>query len=442
MASSNPCATGYGPSANRIFRILFDGDERKFSLWETKFLGFMRVRNLHSVFKDLSNQDTPVDANKNEEAYAELVQVLDDRSLSLIIRDARDDGGKALQILRNHYRPTGKPRVITLYTELTSLIKLKHESITDYIIRAETSAASLRDAGEKVSDSLLISMNSERFSDSDDHFTFHISDSAYECDSATSDCDEAAKLLVDSGASCHIITDKDKFVNFDNSFKASSHVLELADGSRNNSLVHGQGNAVIKVKNSKGHLYTLTLKDALYVPSFSQDIFSVRAATKKGATIIFHQNTGKLIPPGSSASVKIQQEGKLFFIKGVAAASTTKRTLEQWHNVMGHCNREDLLKLESKVEGMEITDRSSKFQCHVCPQEKLSNTRSRVPDTTARKPFDLVHIDLSGSIEPESLDGHKYSLVCVDSFSNLTFVYFLKSKGDAHEARSLRAISC
>ncbi|GFO29534.1 pro-pol polyprotein [Plakobranchus ocellatus] len=95
---------------------------------------------------------------------------------------------------------------------------------------------------------------------------------------------------------------------------------------------------------------------------------------------------------------------------------------------MGHCNREDLLKLESKVEGMKITDRSSKFQCHVCPQAKLSNTRSRVPDTTARKPFDLVHI------EPESLDGHKYSLVCVDSFSNLTFVYFLKSKGDAHEA--------
>ncbi|GFO16134.1 CCHC-type Zinc finger, nucleic acid binding protein a [Plakobranchus ocellatus] len=158
MASSNPCATGYGPSANRTFRILFDGDERKFSLWETKFLGFMRVRNLHSVFKDLSNQDTPVDANKNEEAYAELVQVLDDRSVSLIIRDARDDGQKALQILRNHYRPTGKPRVITLYTELTSLIKLNHESITDYIIRAETSAASLRDAGEKVSDSLLISM--------------------------------------------------------------------------------------------------------------------------------------------------------------------------------------------------------------------------------------------------------------------------------------------
>ncbi|GFO13972.1 CCHC-type Zinc finger, nucleic acid binding protein a [Plakobranchus ocellatus] len=159
MTSSNPYATGYGPSANRTFRILFDGDERKFSLWETKFLGFiMRVRNLHSVFKDLSNQDTPVVANKNEEAYAKLVQVLDDRSLSLIIRDAREDGRKALQILHNHYRPTGKPRVITLYNELTSLIKLKHESITDYIIRAETSAASLRDAGEKVSDSLLISM--------------------------------------------------------------------------------------------------------------------------------------------------------------------------------------------------------------------------------------------------------------------------------------------
>ncbi|KAK3716455.1 hypothetical protein RRG08_057378 [Elysia crispata] len=154
-------ALGYGPRSSRTLRILFDGDERNFSLWETKFLGFMRIRNLQAVFKDLDTDHIEVDESQNEEAYAELVQVLDDRCLSLIIRDAKNDGRKALKILRNHYRPTGKPRMITLYTQLTSLVKSKQESITDYIIRAETATSCLRDAGELISDSLLVAMAPE-----------------------------------------------------------------------------------------------------------------------------------------------------------------------------------------------------------------------------------------------------------------------------------------
>jgi len=74
---------------------------------------------------------------KTPEAFAKLVQFLDDKSLSLVMRDAADDGKKALEILRQHYAGTGKPQIITLYTELTSLLKRAGESVTDYVIRAE-----------------------------------------------------------------------------------------------------------------------------------------------------------------------------------------------------------------------------------------------------------------------------------------------------------------
>ena len=152
MASST---TGYGSR----HRIIFDGDERKFELWEVKFMGFMKIRKLDVVLQNITTAgDDTVDAGKNSEVFAELVQVLDDRSLSLIIRDARDDGRKAIRILRDHYLPKGKPRVITLYTELTSLTKQLSESVTDYIIRAETTKASLTNAGETIQESLLIAM--------------------------------------------------------------------------------------------------------------------------------------------------------------------------------------------------------------------------------------------------------------------------------------------
>ena len=79
-------------------------------------------------------EDTDIDAANNEEAFAELMQFLDDKCLALIMRDAQDDGRKALKILRAHYTGTGKPRMISLYMELTLLVKLAHETVTYYVV--------------------------------------------------------------------------------------------------------------------------------------------------------------------------------------------------------------------------------------------------------------------------------------------------------------------
>ena len=113
------------------------------------------MQKLHDTI--LPGDEDP-DATKNAEAFAELVQCLDDRSLALVMRDGVDDSRKALQILREHYLPKSKPRIISLYTELTSLKKRTNECVTDYMIRAETAANSLKMAGETVSDSLLTGM--------------------------------------------------------------------------------------------------------------------------------------------------------------------------------------------------------------------------------------------------------------------------------------------
>ena len=83
---------------------------------------------------------------------------MDDKSLSLVIRDAKGNGKKALRILREYHLLKGKPKVISLYTELTSLRRLESHAITDYIIRAENISNTLKEAGEVISNRLLIAM--------------------------------------------------------------------------------------------------------------------------------------------------------------------------------------------------------------------------------------------------------------------------------------------
>ncbi|KAJ8345920.1 hypothetical protein SKAU_G00301130 [Synaphobranchus kaupii] len=102
-------------------------------------------------------------------------------------------------------------------------------------------------------------------------------------------------LMVDTGATSHIVTDITKFKKFDDTFKPETHCVELADGTLCNGVAQRNGDAEVCLIDSGGQLHTATLRKALFIPSCPQDIFSVKAATTSGATVVFREGEDALI---------------------------------------------------------------------------------------------------------------------------------------------------
>ena len=146
---------GYGPQ-HPSMRLYFDGEEANYEQWELKFLAYMKIQKLKDVINPDSTSITSDD--QNESAFSQLVQYLDPRSTALIMRDALNDGRKAMKILRDHYKGSTHQRAISMWNALSSLQKHPSEQLTDYIIRAETTATSLKSSGEIISDTMLIAM--------------------------------------------------------------------------------------------------------------------------------------------------------------------------------------------------------------------------------------------------------------------------------------------
>ena len=120
-ANSNMTST-----TTRIRNLHFDGTPKSFEAFEVKFKAYLRLKKIKLDVVSEGQEE------ENEEIFAELVQMLDPSSLALIMRDGAEDGRKAMKILRDHYLPKGKPRIIALYTELQSNPSITSPSITSH----------------------------------------------------------------------------------------------------------------------------------------------------------------------------------------------------------------------------------------------------------------------------------------------------------------------
>ena len=126
----------------------------------------------------------------------------------------------------------------------------------------------------------------------------------------------------------------------------------------------------------------------------------------------------------------LESRNNLFFLRArkFEVSNTAEDTLQLWQERLGHNNKIDIHKLSKQTESLKFLDGDD--GCDVCNTQKARRCPiCKTVGTRASKPLEIVHVDISP--EPiQSVDGFKYALAFVDSFSRLGAVYLLKSKDE------------
>lgn len=123
-------------------------------------------------------------------------------------------------------------------------------------------------------------------------------------------------LMVDCGATSHMINDATKFITVDKSFRPEDHMIELADGTKVSRMAKMRGEDKVYLLDSEGRQVKTRLKQALYIPSFPQNIFSVKSATANGAEMHFKDGNNWLIHKDGT-KFKMDMYGRVYYLNTV-----------------------------------------------------------------------------------------------------------------------------
>ena len=239
--------------------------------------------------------------------------------------------------------------------------------------------------------------------------------------------------LIDSGASSHMTKEKHVLTNFQE-FEEPENVA-LGDGRVVKALGHGrvQMNMLFPGTEAK----KAVLYDVLYVPKLTCNLFSVRAAVAKGNAVEFGPNdcciwdeNGSLRGKGSLAD-KLYQLDCQVVTTGHASVASSRSDL--WHQRLGHVHESRLKKCVQNefVQGIDIEKMTELSFCEGCLAGKMCRKPfPTVGEIRSTRKLQLVHSDVCGPMQTQSIGGAKYFVTFIDDYTRCCAVYFMKHKSE------------
>ncbi|UYV73840.1 hypothetical protein LAZ67_11001074, partial [Cordylochernes scorpioides] len=237
-------------------------------------------------------------------------------------------------------------------------------------------------------------------------------------------------FIVDSGSTCHMINEE-KLLDHQKKCDVNINVAKKEE--------------VMRAKTSgqfKGR--QCNLNEVIFVPELSKNLLSVTSIVNNGGEVNFKGDKVTILKDGKKVLEGDQLENGLYAVnieQHFSKKNDSNLTLpsenktKEWHRKLGHIGMQNLRKLESLVDGMELNklEKQENDVCEICIMAKqtrksFGNERSR-----ATRPLEIVHTDLCGPIEPLTHDNKKYIMTFLDDYTHFCYVYLLSNKYEAKE---------
>ena len=205
----------------------------------------------------------------------------------------------------------------------------------------------------------------------------------------------------------------------------------------------GKGNIWLDIKDENDY-NPARLVDVLYVPDLAKNLFSVSAAAKRGYTFELQQSgcvildkfrkisgSGKL--QNNLYVLDVNERNEKFHHVNVAS---NEHLGDLWHQRFGHLSRNNLrlLRDQKLVSGMDFQSAKESDCCEGCAygkQKRASFPKGQA--TRASEILEIVHSDVCGPMQENSLGGSRYFVTFIDDKSRFTAVYFMKTKDQVLE---------
>ncbi|GJV51722.1 retrovirus-related pol polyprotein from transposon TNT 1-94 [Tanacetum coccineum] len=242
---------------------------------------------------------------------------------------------------------------------------------------------------------------------------------------------EIILFIVDSGCSKHMTGNLKLLSNFVEKFLGT-----VKFGNDQIALILGYGDLV------QGNI---TIKRVYYVEGLNHNLFSVGQFCDADLEVAFRKSTcyirdlkGNDLLTGSRGtdlySITLQDTSTPNPICLMAKASSSQAWL--WHRRLSHLNFDtiNLLLKYDIVTGLPKLKFVKDHLCSSCELGKAKRNSFHTKTTpSSKRRLQLLHMDLCGPMQVESINGKKYVLVIVDDYSRYTWTHFLRSKDETPE---------
>ena len=246
--------------------------------------------------------------------------------------------------------------------------------------------------------------------------------------------------LVDSACTAHMTFNRSLFSNYKPMQSAS---VEMGTKAKKNVARYGD---VVLTLVINGERKPCKLKSVLHVPDFGYSLLSVSKMTQNGLKVLFEDDKSE-VKQNSKTVATANLVEKLYVLDiDHKTHSAMVASLQTWHARLAHVHSQGSASMvrNNVVSGTKLSTSDSHREhqaksdrdyvnCTACVYGKA--TRSVIPGVRsngrASQTLELIHSDVCGPLEVQSIRGARFYITFIDDHSNLSVVYPMRKKSES-----------